>query len=476
MIKYILLTGLCVLQLSLFAQKNKADSLQSLLAIEKKDSNRVKLLWNTAIAINAYDPEFALGFGQEALYLARRIKYIDGESRALGIIANSFLKIGNYPRALEFYLQKLKIEETRDNPRNLAGVTMNIGIVYVYQEEFRKALPYYFKADSIIRVNGINDEIKHNIDLNLGDVYFKLHINDSAFLYFQKSLSIATDLKLENYIGASLVGLAHCFAKEGNLTLAKQYYHEGIFDLLKVSDEDLACEAALGLAKVFRSEGQDDSALHYVKFMYAMALKDGFVSWQLEASTFLTEYYKGISKSDSALKYLQFAQVLRDSISSKEKVRSSQILSSNEQLRQAEKAEAFRRAKEERSQQLQLLFIGIFIPGLFLFTLFLSRRRVHVRVIKSMGIISLLMLFEYLTLLLHPRVLEITNHNPVFEIMIFVCIAAILIPTHHRVEHWLIEKLTRKPSSDSPDTIVLQTRTLVIKKPSTDIKNSEEGF
>ena len=106
MIKYILLTGLCILQLSLSAQKNKADSLRLLLAIEKKDSNRVKLLWNIAIAVNAFDPEIALGFGQEALYLARRIKYKDGESRALGIVANSFLKIGNYPRALEFYLEK----------------------------------------------------------------------------------------------------------------------------------------------------------------------------------------------------------------------------------------------------------------------------------------------------------------------------------------------------------------------------------
>ena len=55
-----------------------------------------------------------------------------------------------------------------------------------------------------------------------------------------------------------------------------------------------------------------------------------------------------------------------------------------------------------------------------------------------------IILFEYLTLLLHPYVAEITHHTPVYEMLIFVTIAAILIPGHHRIEHWLIEKLIQK--------------------------------
>lgn len=56
--------------------------------------------------------------------------------------------------------------------------------------------------------------------------------------------------------------------------------------------------------------------------------------------------------------------------------------------------------------------------------------------------LSLLFLFEYLTLLLHPTVAELTHHTPVYEILIFVGIAAILIPAHHRLEHWMIHKLS----------------------------------
>lgn len=73
----------------------------------------------------------------------------------------------------------------------------------------------------------------------------------------------------------------------------------------------------------------------------------------------------------------------------------------------------------------------------------LSKIRIPIKFIKVLGILSLLILFEFLTLLLHPTVKELTHHTPVYEMMIFVAIAAILIPTHHRIEHWLIQKLVR---------------------------------
>jgi hypothetical protein len=90
-------------------------------------------------------------------------------------------------------------------------------------------------------------------------------------------------------------------------------------------------------------------------------------------------------------------QQLNDSINSKSRIREAQILTTNEQLRQLEIEEHKKIAAKERSKQLQLLFIGIFIPGFFLFTLLLSRRKIHVRIIKVLGILSLLILFEYLT-------------------------------------------------------------------------------
>ena len=291
-----------------------------------------------------------------------------------------------------------------------------------------------------------------------------MNVRDSAFIFFRRSLELANGRQEKDLVGASMVGLGHSYFKSANYPLAKQFYIDAISNLAAVADEDLMCEAGIGLAKLYEELGQPDSAAWFANFSLALARKDGFQSRELDAVNFLTKYYSKRNVTDSAFSYLLAAQELKDSINSRERVRQSQVLSSNENIRQLELAESKRLAAEERSQQLQLLFIGIFIPALFVITLFLSRIKINVRVIRSAGIISLLILFEYLTILLHPRVVELAHHTPIIELIIFVAIAALVLPAHHRLEHWLIKILTMRNQLKG-GLVKIQTAKLTIKKP-----------
>lgn len=418
-----------------------------------------------ANAISVYNPDTALVLAKEALFVAEKKNYVDGISMANGSLANTFVKIGNYPRALEHYFQKLKIEEQRDNPVNLASVTMNIGIVYAYEEQYGDALTYYSRADSIINARNV-EQWKYHIALNLGDVYNRLNENDSAFFYFKKSLSEAEKINDGDFKGTSMVGMGHSYFKKENYPSAKENYLGALPYLMAAHDEELICEAAGGLAKLYNKNGMPDSAKYFARMQLALAQKDGFLSWELEAALFLTAHFRIAGNTDSTLAYITMAQELKDSINSKDRIRELQILSSNEHIRQIEMAQARQRAEQERKQQLQLLFIGIFIPAFFLLTLLLSRIKIPVPLIKFMGIISLLIFFEYLTLLLHPYVAELTHHTPFYEMLIFVSIAAFLIPAHHKVEHWFINKLTQRRNDRIRSRLKLKTKKLVTKKPS----------
>ena len=430
---------------SSFAQNRKADSLHALLVNEKSDTGRVILMWNLADVVSTYKPDTALQIAQQALFIAKNIKYKEGESRSLGITAEIFRKIGNYPKALDFNLRKLKIEETRQNQYNLASVLMNIGIVYVFQEDYREGLKYYFQADSIITTHNIGS-FKYNIALNVGDAYYRLNMTDSAYVYFNHSLQIARQLGDGDLIGTSMTGMGHCYLSENDYPFALLNYQTALRYLRAANNDDIFCEAALGLARLFEKMNKIDSAIHYASVSLAIAKKDGFLTHELDATELLVSYYKATRNIDSAFSYMEHVYVLNEAINSRDKIKEVQIISSNEQLRQVEREEEKRIAVKERSQQLQLLFIGIFIPIFFAFTIILSRVNMPVRFIKGLGIVSLLFLFEYLTLLLHPYVLEMTHHTPVLEIFIFVVIAAILIPAHHRIEHWLIERLMQNTS------------------------------
>lgn len=449
--------------LTVQAQRDKVDSVANLLLAEKQDSNRVRLLWQMAGFAGIYNPDTAILLSKQSLTLANDIRYLEGQSKAMGALANAFIKIGNYPRALELYLEKLQLEEKRNVPRNLASVLMNIGIVHVMQEEYREALRYYFKADSVIQVNRITD-MQYFILLNMGDAYNRIDQNDSAFRYFQQSLEEANGRNDIDLIGTSMTGLGHTYLKMQRYDESLQNYQAAIRYLQEANDDEILSEATLGLANLYDKLGKQDSAILYGNISLQTSRKGDFLTHQLEAAEFLGKQYKKASTIDSAFAYISLVRQLNDSINSKSKIRQLQILASNEQLRQLEIAELKKKAAKERKKQLQLLGIGIFIPGLFLLTLFLSRRKIRTGVIKVMGILSLLFLFEYLTLFLHPYVVELTNHTPVLEILIFVAIAAILIPAHHRIEHWLIQKLIRHRARRDA-LLRLKTMKIQIKNP-----------
>ena len=197
----------------LFAQKNIVDSLYQKLDKEKIDTNRVKLMCDIGYELRVNDPEKALVITNEALLLSKKIKYIVGQSKSLGTIAIIFRLIGNFPLALEYNLKRLELVEKTNSQRNFASVLSNIALVYVNQEEYKKALQYYYKADSVIKQLDSAYGEKFIIALNIGDAYDKLNINDSAFSYFTKSLSIARQIKNGDYEGMSMIGLGNNYLK-----------------------------------------------------------------------------------------------------------------------------------------------------------------------------------------------------------------------------------------------------------------------
>src|SRR5277367_451626 len=107
-----LLIPLLLITALLFSQKSAIDSLQSALKKEKTDTGRIILLFNLSLAYQDSKPDSALALAQDAYFKSKKIKFVRGESRALNQMAFAFSSIGNFPKALEYYIEQLKIEET----------------------------------------------------------------------------------------------------------------------------------------------------------------------------------------------------------------------------------------------------------------------------------------------------------------------------------------------------------------------------
>jgi hypothetical protein len=158
--------------------------------------------------------------------------------------------------------------------------------------------------------------------------------------------------------------------------------------------------------------------------------------------------YKSFEKTnqqDSVNTYFRMAMTIKDSIFNLEKIKSVQALSFREELRQQEIAAEKVKAEEERYENIQYALLGVGIIILLTFYLLLSRSFItNAKWIQFFGVVALLIVFEFLNLLLHPFLEKITHHSPILMLLSLVCIAAMLVPLHHKIEHWATAKLVEK--------------------------------
>ena len=122
-----------------------------------------------------------------------------------------------------------------------------------------------------------------------------------------------------------------------------------------------------------------------------------------------------------------------------------QDLMIQEAIRQQQLDAAKQQEAQERRANIQYAIIAITVISFILIFMALSRSIiVNERWLKFLGLIGLLLVFEFINLLLHPFLEDITHHSPVWMLLIMVGIAAFLVPIHHRLEHFIRHILTKK--------------------------------
>ena len=99
----------------------------------------------------------------------------------------------------------------------------------------------------------------------------------------------------------------------------------------------------------------------------------------------------------------------------------------------------------QRKQNIQYALLGLGIITFVILFLALSRRHItNTKLIQFLGVVALLVVFEFLNLLLHPFLERITHHSPILMLLALVGIAALLVPLHHYLQKIVTHKLVEK--------------------------------
>ncbi len=429
-----------VICLQLQSQNRDVDSLRQLLAASKHDTTRVYLY--TRLGLYAQTFESGMDYANKAMDLAQKIGYRKGIAMALNGMGNEYSQ-RNYSRALDYYFKALQIREETGDFLGQSATNGNIGLVYQALGDHSKALSYFRRAIQLAAPLNIpyNNALTTG---NMGDAYLNLKKNDSALFYYSRAFEHFQTSPSKYQMAASLNGLGNVQNILKNYEVSLGYYRMALANGRDYNDTASMAESCYGFATVFRDNAQNDSAVFYARQSLLFAQQVQLHVVIIDAAKMLADLYHHSNETE-AYRFLRIAMQSKDTAFSKEKQVQIESMGFTEQERQHENERRSAAAAAERKDNLQYAGIALallcFIIAFFVFSHSIIANQ---KLIRFLGIIALLIVFEFLNLLLHPWLAAVTHHSPVLMLLVMVCIAALLIPLHHRLEHWITHKLVEK--------------------------------
>lgn len=421
----------------------KRDSLKALLQQKQHDTLRALRLAELSATYMDLAPDTGLVIATQALNLSRKSNFKSGEAWSLHHQGWAFGFLGNRAKALEKMLEALRLGEKINNPEIIRACLNDIGVNYKREGDYSQALLYYSKAKDIAE-QYVQPALPAAL-VNIGGTYLELKKYDSAKLFVQQAYDKASAQKNQRIMGVAANILGDINLEEGHPALALEYYRIGIRYIKNIATLFHLIRGYLGMAKVFAQTRHQDSSLLYARHAFSVAKENNFIVDIPVAGEFIYEHYKRTKNSDSALFYLELTRLAQDSLENRENQSKIQALNMEEKFRQQEKQQEEEKAKEQRAHNLQYAAIALGVVMLLIVFLLLSHSIVaNQTLIRFLGVLSLLIVFEFLNLLLHPYLGNMTHHQPVLMLGAMVLIAALLIPLHHKLEHWIIHKLVEK--------------------------------
>jgi tetratricopeptide (TPR) repeat protein len=185
-----------------------------------------------------------------------------------------------------------------------------------------------------------------------------------------------------------------------------------------------------------------DSSLKYYRLSFNLYNRIDFQEGLRTSSYRLFKLFDKLNKFDSAYHYQKRYLIVNDSILNNEKLTLLNNISMTENIKQIEKNEEIKKLAIEKDRNIKLGLIAIFIPTFFCIVYILSRKKKrNTKIVSILGLASLLMLFEFISMLIHPVIEHLTNHDTLIMYICLLIIATILIPLHHKLEQFVKSKL-----------------------------------
>ena len=386
-------------------------------------------------------------------YINEQMLKIATDANQDSLLARTYIEIsstlgatGDFKQALEFNFKALTYAEKANSASDIWYAYKNLGIRFKVLKNYSEALRYLRKSLPFLKEATVYDFTDPNRTYShLAEVFLGLGQPDSALRYVQLTNEVTLKDKDAYGYARMLYIFARVYQAKGDADLAENYYKKCI----AFSDsENIALpyvNAATDYAQYLLNTNQNNLCKQYALAGFNRAIQSKNKLGVIDASALLRKAYYAVGQKDSSYYYTDIKDAYLDSVFNEQQVNQIQNISFAQQIKEKEEQARLAEEAQQRKQNIQFILIAFGIITFIIFFLLLSRRHItNTKVIQFLGVVALLVVFEFLNLLLHPFLERITHHSPVLMLLALVCIAALLVPLHHKLEKWATHKLVEK--------------------------------
>lgn len=364
---------------NLLAQSENIKSLHEKLKTAKKDTDKVnayyalsKFYWNR-------NSDSALFFAQQSLTLSKALGFQKGIalaniSKGLALVSKAQL-----PEALAYYFEALRISEELGLTEVQGNALNAIGIVYAQLKDFPKALYFYKKSYKIAIQQKKPDKHRiHSVLVNIGEIFKDNSKSDSAIVYNQKALSIATQLKDSLGIAITLYNIGENLMIQGKYPLALKYINKSLSIATATKDVEgiVYCHSAFALINYYT--GNYQLSLYYGKMAFEENKQLGIQELGRVIDNTLYMTYLKMGDYNKALYFRNLEIALKDSVIGIERSRMIAKMSVIELEKKQQQVDGLRKEKlidqkELTNIKLKRDFITVCALSLLCIVVFLVR-------------------------------------------------------------------------------------------------------
>jgi len=377
------------------------------------------------------------------------------ELKTDSLLATGYNWIGNYysvtkgdnTTALEYYFKALPIAEKTKNKRRISSIYFDIAEVYSYLMNSEEHLRYTRKGGDNLpdQSHPLYYFMLAQYQANLAIYFIRTKNVDSALYYAHAYELTGNKVKgiLFEYSNMHISGAAQAVA--GKKDLADLYYKKAIALAPELKGSIGKLRFGSSYIPYLLNDSRFDEAKEQARQLLIVGKEYNNDNFRLLGAGYMRQVSDSLHQADSAYYYARMEIAINGQIYSQNNNNKLQALAFNEQIRSMEEQAKQAEAEQQRKQNLRYALLALGIITFVILFLALSRRHItNTKVIRFLGVVALLVVFEFLNLLLHPFLERITHHNPVLMLLALVCIAALLVPLHHRLEKWATHKLVEK--------------------------------